>query len=160
MQRIVGMAALIGLTVCGTVAAQSKPDFSGDWKMNAEASNFGGMPAPSSLTEKIAHEEPTVKVTTAQSGEFGDWNSDFIFTTDGKECLNKVADFQVKSTLKWDGSVLVVDSTMDFQGSPATMTDRWSLSEDGKTMTIDRHFSGPMGPGEGKIVFGQVKKGE
>ena len=153
MKRIVSMAALVGVMVSGTAAAQSTPNFSGDWKMNGTASNFGGMPAPTSLSQKIVHEEPTLKVATAQSGEFGDWTSDFTFTTDGKECLNKVADFQVKSTLKWDGPVLVVDSTMDFQGSPATMTDRWSLSEDGKTMTVDRHFSGPMGAGDGKIVF-------
>lgn len=153
MKRSVVMAAVIGLVVVGAAAAQSKPNFTGDWKMNAAASNFGGMPAPSSLTEKIVHDEPTVKVATAQSGDFGDMNADFVFTTDGKECQNKVADFQVKSTLKWEGPVLVVDSTMDIQGNAATMTDRWSLSEDGKTMTVDRHFSSAMGAGDGKIVF-------
>jgi hypothetical protein len=49
--------------------------------------------------------------------------------------------------------VLVVDSTMDFQGSPMTLTDRWTLSPDGKELTIDRQVTGPMGSGGGKMIF-------
>ena len=152
MTRIVGLAAVIGLVFAGAAGAQTT-NFSGDWKMDAAASNFGGMPAPSSLTQKITHEEPTVKIVSAQVSDFGDMNADFTFTTDGTECVNKVADFVVKSTLKWDGPVLVVDSTMDIQGNAMTMTDRWSLAADGRQMIVDRHVSSAMGSGDGKIVF-------
>ena len=72
------------LVLAASASAQTKPNFSGDWKMNAAKSNFGQMPAPSSLTEKITHTDPSLKVQTAQSGDFGDFNSDFSFTTDGK----------------------------------------------------------------------------
>ena len=152
MKHIALVTVAVVLLVAGDARAQGT-NFSGNWKMNAAASNFGGMPAPSSLTQKITHEEPSVKVTSAQTGDFGDMNADFTFTTDGTECINKFADFVVRSTLKWDGPVLVVDSTMDLQGSPMTMSDRWSLSPDGTQMIIDRHVSGPMGAGDGKIVF-------
>jgi hypothetical protein len=153
MTRTLVIAALFGLVGWAPAAAQPKPNFTGDWKMNAAASNFGGMPVPTSLTQKVAHEEPTMKIASAQSGEFGDWNTDFTFTTDGKECVNSAGEFQLKSTLEWEGPVLVVDSKMDFQGNAATFTDRWTLSEDGKTLTVTRQFSGPMGAGEGKIIF-------
>ena len=132
------------------VTAAPPTNFSGDWKLNVERSNFGGMPAPTSLTQKITHEEPALKVVSQQSGDFGDMTTDFSFTTDGQACENKVMDFVVKSTLKWDGPVLVVDSTMDIQGNSMTMTDRWSMSGDGRELVIDRHVTGPMGGGDGK----------
>ncbi len=142
------------LLLAASASAQTKPNFSGDWKLNAGKSNFGQMPAPSSLTEKITHTDPSLKVQTAQSGDFGDLNSDFSFTTDGKECQNAMGDmFKMTSTVKWDGDILMFDSKMDFQGTAMTGVDKWSLSPDGKTITVQRHFNGPMGEGDAVIVL-------
>jgi len=152
MTRIALLFVTAGLLAAGPAQAQST-NFSGDWKMNAAASSFGAMPAPSSLTETIVHAEPSVKVAISQTGDFGSLDADFAFTTDGTECVNTIGGLEVKSTVAWDGPVLVVNSTMDIQGSPVTMSDRWSLSPDGTQMIIDRHVSSSMGPGEAKIVF-------
>lgn len=142
------------LLVAASASAQTKPNFSGDWKLNTAKSNFGQMPAPTSLTEKITHAEPSLKVLTAQSGDFGDLTSDFSFTTDGKECQNAMGDmFKMTSTVKWDGDILMIDSKMDFQGNAMTGVDKWSLSPDGKTITVQRHFNGPMGEGDAVIVL-------
>ncbi len=153
MRRLLSSVVLVLCVAAAQVIAAPPANFSGDWKLDIARSNFGAMPAPTSLTQKITHEEPSLKVVSQQSGSFGDMTTDFAFTTDGKPCENKVMDFLVKSTLKWDGPVLVVDSTMEIQGNPMTMTDRWSLSADGKELVVDRHVSGPMGAGEGKMVF-------
>jgi hypothetical protein len=146
---------LVGLLfLVAGAAAQGKPNFSGDWKLNASKSNFGQMPAPTSLTQKITHADPSLKVQTAQSGDFGDINSDFSFTTDGKECQNAVGDmFKMTSTVKWDGDILLFDSKMDIQGNAMSGTDKWSLSPDGKTLTVQRHFVSPMGEGDAVIVM-------
>lgn len=142
------------LFLAAGVSAQGKPDFSGDWKLNIAKSNFGQMPAPTSLTQKITHADPSLKVQTAQSGDFGDFNSDFSFTTDGKECQNAMGDlFKMTSTVKWDGDILLFDNKMDFQGNAMTGTDKWALSPDGKTITVQRHFNGPMGEGDAVIVL-------
>ena len=107
-----------------------------------------------SLTEKITHADPALKVQTAQSGDFGDFNSDFSFTTDGKECQNAMGDlFKMTSTVKWDGDILMFDSKMDFQGNAMSGVDKWSLSPDGKTLTVQRHFNGPMGEGDAVMVL-------
>jgi hypothetical protein len=145
---------LAGLVLLATSAsAQTRPNFSGEWKLNTAKSNFGQMPAPSSLTQKIAHNDPDLKVQTAQTGDF-DLNTDFSFTTDGKECQNSVGnDFHMTSTVTWQGDILVFDSKLDFQGNAMTGTDKWSLSPDGKTLTVQRHFSGPMGEGEAVMVL-------
>ena len=152
--RRIGIILAGLLLVAVNASAQTKPNFSGDWKLNAAKSTFGAMPAPSSLTEKITHNDPQLKVQTAQSGDFGDFNSDFSFTTDGKECPNSMgADFHMTSVLKWEGDVLLVDSKMDFQGNAMTGSDKWTLSPDGKTLTVQRHFNGPMGEGDSTIVL-------
>lgn len=152
MSRIAALVAGLVLVAAGTAFAQAT-NFSGDWKLNIAVSDFGGMPAPSSMSQKVTHAEPSLKVASNQVSDFGSIDSDLTFTTDGTECVNKVMDFTVKSTLKWEGSVLVISSTMDFQGSPATMADKWALSPDGKELIINRHFEGPMGAGDGKLVF-------
>jgi len=154
IMRHTGLVLAGLLLLAASAPAQSKPNFSGDWKLNIAKSTFGQMPAPSSLTEKITHADPSLKVQTAQSGDFGDFNSDFSFTTDGKECQNAMGDlFKMTSTVKWDGDILMFDSKMDFQGNAMTGTEKWSLSPDGKTLTVQRHFNGPMGEGDAVMVL-------
>ena len=59
--------ALLTLAV-GLVQAQAKTDFSGTWKLNAGKSDFGPMPPPDSMTEKIAHQDPSLKASVATTG--------------------------------------------------------------------------------------------
>ena len=45
----------------GLVQAQAKTDFSGTWKLNTGKSDFGPMPPPDSMTQKITHQDPSLK---------------------------------------------------------------------------------------------------
>ena len=73
------------------------------------------------------------------SAQTGSVTSDLVYAIDGKEWKNKTADgAELTSTLKWDGQVLVVTSVLNTPQGEATITDRFSLSADGKTMTQDR----------------------
>lgn len=133
--------------------AHAKPNFTGDWKMNPAKSAFGSMPTPTSIVQKITHEEPNLKVVTTQVGEMGEFTVEYGYTTDGKECVNKFRDLDRKSTLKWDGDTLVIESKLDVQGNAISVTEKWSLSEDGKTLTVNRHFAGPEGETDAKTVM-------
>jgi hypothetical protein len=137
----------------GALSAQSKPDLSGEWKMVPAKSDFGAMPAPTSAVLKVTHNEPELKVTNTQTGEQGTFTIESTYTTDGKECVNKGRMGEIKSTLKWDGIVLVIESKADFQGTPVTITNRWTQSEDGKTLTVNTHFASSMGEGDAKVVY-------
>jgi len=142
------------LTVAlGLVQAQAKSDFSGTWKANATKSDFGPMPPPDIMTEKIVHEDPSFKVNIAQTGGSGDMTYDQVYTTDGKECVNHMGDNEFKSTLKWDGDDLVADTKGSYEGNEFTAKDRWTLSDGGKTMTVTRHISTGMGEFDMKLVF-------
>ncbi len=137
----------------GAVQAQAKSDFSGTWKANTSKSDFGPMPAPDSVVEKIVHEEPSLKVNIAQVGGQGDMTYDMSYTTDGKESVNKVADNEFKTTLKWDSDDLVAETKGAFDGNEFTAKDRWALSDGGKTMTVTRHITTSMGDFDMKMVF-------
>ena len=41
---------VILIAACGLVRAQDKPNFSGEWKMNPEKSNYGMVPKPEKMT--------------------------------------------------------------------------------------------------------------
>lgn len=143
------------LTVAiGLIQAQAKTDFSGTWKLNVAKSEFGPIPPPESMIEKIAHQDPSIKASVAATGgPQGDMNYDVAYTTDGKECVNHIGKGELKSILKWDGDDLVVDSTGSFGGNEFTSKGRWSLSSDGKTMTVTQHLSSAMGEADMKTVF-------
>jgi hypothetical protein len=133
--------------------AYAKPNFSGEWKMNASKSEFGPMPAPSSRTDKIAHADPDLKVTSTAATPQGDMTLDLKYTTDGKESTNEIRGNPMKSAASWDGDALVIKTKASFQGNDVTLADRWTLSEDGKTLTVSRHITAPQGEFDQKTVF-------
>lgn len=133
--------------------AQAKSDFTGEWKLDVAKSDFGQMPAPQSAVQKIAHDEPNLKVVSTQVSSRGEFTSERNYTTDGKECVNKMRNSEVKSTLKWDGDTLVISSKFAFQDNEITTTERWTLSGDGKVLTIKSHFSSSQGEGDSTRVW-------
>lgn len=144
--------ALLALAL-GLVQAQAKSDFSGTWKANAAKSDFGPAPPPDSLVMKVALEDPSLKVNIAQTGGSGDMTYDMVYTTDGKECVNHPGGNELKSTLKWEGDDLVADTKGSWDGNDFTSKERWTLSDGGKTMTVQRHISTGGGDFDMKLVL-------
>lgn len=135
-------------------AFAAAPDFSGNWKLNGSKSDFGQFPAPSSLTQKITHAEPKLTVETNMSTDNGDMQFSANYTTDGKESTNQgFGGSEMKSTANWDGATLVIETKGAFGDNAFSMKDKWSLSDDGKTLTVLRHFSGGMGDVDQKLLF-------
>ncbi len=144
---------ILAVLALAALPALAKPNFSGDWKLNLSKSSFGQMPAPTSMTNKITHDDPKLTSHVKQSGERGDFEFDSSYTTDGKECSNDMFGNPMKSTLKWDGDTLVIDAKGTFGDNDFTMQDKWTLSDDGKTLTIVRLFKSSMGEGEQTLIF-------
>jgi hypothetical protein len=149
--RFLAFVAILMLAVA--LPALAKPNFSGEWKLNISKSDFGPMPAPTSRVDTITHEDPKLKVATKQSSERGDFTSELNFTTDGKECVNDLRGNPMKSTLKWDGDTLILEGKGKFGENEFTMQGKWTLSEDGKTLTVKQHFASTMGEADSKLVF-------
>jgi hypothetical protein len=147
LKSVFVIAALAG------TALADKPNFSGDWTMDVDKSNFGPAPPPASMTRKVEHTDPALTVTTTQSGGQQDGTSTMKYTTDGKENTNEMMGNPVKSTLKWDGDHLVISSKADFGGQEINLTDTWSLSTDGKVLTDVLHLALPQGEFDITIVM-------
>jgi hypothetical protein len=139
--------------VAGMTQAADKPDFSGDWKMDADKSLFGPLPPPTSLTSKIDHKDPDLSVATTQTGPSGDQNTTFKYSTDGKETTNSMMGNDVKSKAVWEGKTLVIVSSLDAGGAQLKFTSKYTLSDDGKTLNNAVSISSPSGDFDLTIVL-------
>ena len=91
MKQHPAVLALIAAAVVTALSqAQSAANLSGEWKMNPGKSDFGGVPAPELITRSIKYADPTLEISTHQKGAQGETTSELKYTTDGKECVNKM----------------------------------------------------------------------
>ena len=139
------VAAVLACGFAGNARAQVQPTFTGTWKMNPAKCEFGPLPGPQSRIDKIDHREPHLDVISTTVGSQGERTVRLNYTTDGKENTNTTAGAEMKSRLKWQGSALLIDSVVNMGGNAITIQDRWTLSDDGKTLTINRHMSSALG---------------
>ena len=141
------LALVIGLGAA-LVEAQTKPNLSGTWKMNASKSKFasGG---PDAITIKFDHQEPKLQEVLTLSTSQGERTINLNFTTDGKEIANQFGNNDAKGTAKWEGNALVTELKSGDRYFRRTFT----LSEDGKTMTIIVRQSSSDGEKEDTVVL-------
>jgi hypothetical protein len=133
------MALFAGTAAVG--AAQAVPNLSGTWVLQVDKSDFGGLPAPTSRTDVVDHQEPrlTIKRTAVANGQ--ETTTTLVYEINGQPFKNMVGPSEVTSTLHWEGATLVSVSTVQSAQGEITITDRYSLSEDGKTLTQSRTFA-------------------
>ena len=123
------MSAL--LLVAAAVAAD-KPDFSGNWKMDGDKSVFGPMPPPASMTRTIELKGAEVSFKQTMTGP--EMELTFKFFTDGRETVNSFMGADYKGTANWEGKTLVFHSRIE-SDAQFKSTSKWTLSDDGKTLT-------------------------
>jgi hypothetical protein len=136
------------------VSAFGAPNLTGNWKLDLSRSQYGTVPAPVTVTRKIKHEGVALSLSTYQKTAQREATSELNYTTDGKVCVNKVANGEAKGTAKWDGNNLVIESSQQVQGAELKSHEVWTLSPDGKTLTILTHLTLPQqGEFDVKQVF-------
>jgi hypothetical protein len=155
------IVAVLSVTAFATsMLAQSKPNFSGTWKLNVAKSDFGPVPAPDSRTDVIDHSDPVLKVNTSLvGGPQGNMDAISNYTTDGKEATNHMGPREVKATIVWDGAKLVYNGKTTFQDAELTIKSIWTLSDDGKTLTQNVHFTTPMGEADQTLIYDKQDAG-
>lgn len=159
MLRNTFFATLAALACVVSAAAQSKPNFSGTWKLNLDKSDFGVLPPSSGRTDVVDHQDPNIKVNVSDAAAQGQQDYTLILTTDGQEATNHPGGLDMKSTANWEGSNLVVNTKLQFQGNDVGIKTTWTLSDDGKTLTESAHLTSPMGETDQKLVFEKQEAG-
>ena len=141
------VTTLLALTLAGSAATASAqgtsiPNLSGTWVLQVDKSDFAGMQAPTARTDAFDHQEPKLTIKRAVTANGQENTTTLVYGIDSKPYKNMVGPSEVTSTLQWEGSTLVSVSTVpNPQGGVVTITDRYELSQDGKTLTQKRTFS-------------------
>lgn len=156
------LLTVLAIAACAaTLSAQRKPNFSGTWKLNSSKSDFGVIPGPDTRTDKIEQTDSAIKEDVdAKGGPQGDQAYTLTFALDGSETTASVAPgIDVKNTAKWDGGGLATDSKLSVQGQEIGIKSTWTLSDDGKTLTMAGHVSSGLGDFDQKLVFDKQEGG-
>jgi hypothetical protein len=137
--------------VSALLTAQTKPNFSGTWKVNVEKSDFGPFATPEKgWSMNIDHREPEIWTMPLD-----DPAEKHVIYTDGRESQHESKEFgHITMTATWDKTALLITSKY----RDIKQTDRWVLSADGKTLTSSRHLESPMGDGDLKHVYEKQEK--
>ena len=159
MKRVLLLAMMSAVILPFAARAQSKPDFSGTWTLDTAKSDpapqgrggRGGGGGAASLTIKQTASELAISSEGRQGPQT------LTYKLDGSESTNQVMGrggaTPVKSTVKWDGASLVVETTRDMQGMSVTTREVRRLDSSGKEMQVETTAQTPNGEVKRKTVY-------
>ncbi len=139
-------------------------NFSGEWELDRSKSNLpeGGQGrGPGAFVASkmtVTQDANTLTMERTMPGRDGGERKMTTTTTlDGKvtKTSNERGESEVKAV--WENETLVVETHRKFEGPmgsfESTRKEKWTLSADGKTLTIEFTQSTPRGETNGKAVY-------
>ena len=185
MKKIFFLAAVVCLSAVAAIGQAKPTDFSGTWVLDASKSKLDERMRIESMTLTVAQTDKELKVTTetkrmappadapaagpgtgrGMGRGFGGGDGTVAYSLDGKETTVEIDGPNGKMPVKYkavlEGGNATLSSSRTFSGGPmgevtVTGKDAWSISADGKTLTVVREQSTPRGTNSSTLVF--VKK--
>jgi hypothetical protein len=162
LRSVLVVTSLVFVMIISTAASFLKADFTGEWTLDQGKSNlgeFGAMMAAGKLSVK--QEGDVITVVRNSTGPMGEMVTTDKITLDGKESLStggmQGSTRKTTSKLSADQNSLIVSTLLNlsFDGNAFEIkgSETWTLSADGKTLTIDTTSSSPMGDNTIKAVY-------
>ncbi|HWC53976.1 MAG TPA: hypothetical protein VG676_10360 [Chitinophagaceae bacterium] len=141
-----------------------KPDhvnFSGDWKLDEGKSDLGQFANYATRSIKTIQNNDSISIArTAPSMNGDDFTSNETLTFDGKECQSNLFGESKKiASLKWadDGQSFTITYKLmlDFNGQQTEVdgTEKWSMTDEGKTLVLENNSSSSFGDLSTKAVY-------
>lgn len=177
ISKILGAAAAALLLAAGGLqwaSAQPVADFSGSWLLNQEKSELpqprgGGRGGPrggerrgpgGALVEKMIITQQGDEITVHSESQRGESEAVFKAGAGPQEVSTPRGPANVEA--KWEAGVLVVERVQEFETPRGSMKieqlQRWTLSEDGKTLTQEQTSQTPRGEIHSKLVYERVEE--
>lgn len=161
MTRVQSAAILIlGAVVLGAggLAAQTRPDFSGVWRLDPAESRMiggGGPPGEYQLTWLVNHRAPQISVVVNVRDARGSHEYAFRCTTDGRPCGNELESLGEvrRMTAVWEGEVLVMAQQASTPHGDFQADDRLSLTDSGERLVFERVVRNERGERTVRQVF-------
>lgn len=181
MKKVIFLSVFVCL-MAFSAFAQSKTDFSGTWELDKSKSKMEQRMPIESMTMTVTQTEKELKVERqtklmpppegamqggGQGGGmrmgrgFGGGDGTTTYNLDGKETKitqeTPMGEVPVTLKAKIDGGKLNLSQTrtVNTQMGEFTITTKeiWTLSEDGKTLTVKREMETPRGTNSSELVF-------
>ena len=143
----VGIIAAAVFAVAAVAFAQAKPDFSGTWTLDPEASGMaagggpggGGGRGGGALGNGPATVKQTADTLTIER-TMGENKVTLTYKLDGTESKNTMMgrggnQMESTSTAKFDGSTLTITTKQDMGNGPMESTQKWTLA--GSVLTVE-----------------------
>jgi hypothetical protein len=141
-----------------TLNAQQKPDFSGHWELNRQASMLSPVVAAAvqSGVLRIEHHEPSVTghLTFVLDGKL--FEARFERVSDGREVVETHHGCRTVSRLAWDGDALVLTDRSQGPDGDATLSFRYEVQEGGRRLRAVEQVRGGGRDQDNVWVFERV----
>lgn len=171
----VPFALLAAAALAAPPAAAQSADFSGTWRLDADASEFPdfgggggrlfgggggrggggrGGPGPGGARTLVIVQTATMLIVEQQSDR---GSRAVTYRLDGEESTNSGPRGEQTSRSRWDGAALVTEGTQSVSTPRGDFTleftERRTLSADGRTMTVSATRTTPRGDIDTTLVY-------
>ena len=139
--HIIVTGLLLALAASGF--AQGKPDFSGEWTLNRQASTLS--PAAAAIQSgdvRIEHHDPTFRYKALLKSETDSVQYEFEFQTDGREVAGTQQGIATASSLRWDGEALLLSSRIERPNGEMKIVFRYELLDAGRRLRAVEQIRG------------------
>ena len=170
MKRVLTLAALAVLlgAPAATVSAQGT-DFSGTWNLDRDSSELpqgrgggGGGRGGSGrggrgrlMAETLVISQTAASVTVEQQSD--EQSRSIEYALDGSETTVQQGNGTLTVSASWDGTTLVTEGTQSIETGRGNftldLTERRTLSSDGRTLTIETTRGTPRGSQTFRLVY-------
>lgn len=180
MKKAAFILAAIALASAAAFA-QKAPNFAGIWTLDKERSELNDRSRIETMKMTVAQTADSLEVATETKrsapegggqgpaggrggmggGRFGGGDGKFTYSLTERETTTEQATprgpVPVTLSAQFEGATLKLSQKRTFSGQmgeiTATSSEEWSLSADGKTLTVKRSLAGPMGTNTSNLVF-------
>ena len=137
------IASGILLGLAGLGVAQQKPDFSGEWTLNRQASSLSpGAAAVESGVVRIEHRDPTFRYKATFVSASGPLQYDYELQSDGRDVGATQNGVTMLSNLRWEGEALVTRSRIQRPNGEMRISSRHELIDGGSRLRVVEQLRG------------------
>jgi hypothetical protein len=124
-------------------AQHARPDFSGEWILNRQASTLSpGADAVQSGVWRIEHREPTFRHKAALVTASNPLEYEYELLSDGRELVGTEQGARTVSSLRWEGNALVVTWRIQRSDGEMVIAFRYELLDGGRRLQASEQVRG------------------
>jgi hypothetical protein len=141
IETCIATVLLLGIIISGV--AQEKPDCSGEWILNRQASTLSpGADAVQSGVVRIEHREPTFRYKAAFVSEGGPLQYEYELLSDGREIVSTQQGITTVSSLRWEGDAMVATWRIQRPDGEMKISFRHELLDAGRRLRAAEQLRG------------------